>query len=742
MAGSYEENRLKEGKATTKRKKFLNSAMKIPFRSCFQLLLGFVLCCSHVHSLNDIRPIPANGIHVIQSERIIVDANSADNPITIQADVPVSALRYSDSAFLDGGQPIGNRDMLVVVTSDCDASELTHVPQIEYGYSDTSVWVEGGATAYPVTSVSVRMVEVSNTIFNNTNTSFYNESGMSVGDAATQENFAAQDLDDLSFLPTSSFGATWAYTSGQCLYYTENEHLFTKNGNSGAETKFKPLESYAISSFRQGSCLALTLAVGITGLFLSTSIPMLSRGSSRTIFATVTLSIALMTITVYGLVEKQEGDLMGWDGIAEESVGSERYLQEAQLPKMCKVNVEILHDGCRFNPLQITAPTVRNIDVLLQDQERDNENCTTTYYANLTFPESSEEIFSDQTTAVSRTVRTTTVPQLEYWQYCNRPVEGRPFIDLNGSPLQASSTRSTAQKNGWSTPSSSFSTNASDTNSEPRTLYTEDKAGSIQFRDALATEWTRRALAEHASISSFAAFTIALMSNNAPPDLVQDSLTAASDEVRHAKVSFEVASYFSKVTVVEPGPLPQSSHRFEQNETALAMATAREGCVDETLSALVAALEVDEQLNHPEKMKWLTKEEQDWLKDTVRTIAIEEAAHSALAWRTIHWICRSDRIACESVREKVLEPVRLEKALELRMQGRPESLETLKDAWSSIYEVLMPFAVEGEKPDLVSLLEFLDMGEDDADSNIPLTKLISRMIIRGVVQSSRDLAKE
>ena len=385
-----------------------------------------------------------------------MDISSGDSPVTIQTDVPVSVLRYSDSAYLDGGQPIGNRDMLVVVTSDCDASELTYVPQIEYGYGDTSVWVEGGATAYPVTSVSVRLAEDSHTTINNTNTSFYIASDIPAGDTASQEGFAAQDLDDLSILPPSSFAATWDYTSGQCLYFTENQDLFTKDGDSAVETKVKTLKSYATSRSWQGSHLALTVAVSITGLFLSASLPMLSRGSSRTFLATVTLSIALMAVTVYGILEREEGDLMGWDGTATESVRSERYLQQSELPKVCKVNVEILHDGCRFNPLQITAPAVRNIDVLLQDQESDSENCTTTFYANLTFPESSEEIFTDQTTAVSRTVTTTTIPQLEHWQYCNRPVEGRPFIDLNGNPLQASATRSNAQENGWSTPSSSF----------------------------------------------------------------------------------------------------------------------------------------------------------------------------------------------------------------------------------------------------------------------------------------------
>jgi hypothetical protein len=46
-------------------------------------------------------------------------------------------------------------------------------------------------------------------------------------------------------------------------------------------------------------------------------------------------------------------------------------------------------------------------------------------------------------------------------------------------------------------------------------------------KQRLGEEWKNRAEGEHASIASFAAFTIALMSNQAPPALIQDALSAA-----------------------------------------------------------------------------------------------------------------------------------------------------------------------------------------------------------------------
>merc|ERR1712127_1071498 len=119
--------------------------------------------------------------------------------------------------------------------------------------------------------------------------------------------------------------------------------------------------------------------------------------------------------------------------------------------------------------------------------------------------------------------------------------------------------------------------------------------GNATTQFLLGEDWTQRALGEHASVASFSAFSIALMTNSAPSDLVDDALKAGLDEVRHARVSFDIASRLTGKEV-GPGPLPPSNHQFEHDLEALAFAVAREGCVDETLSAIAAAVEV-EQIN-------------------------------------------------------------------------------------------------------------------------------------------------
>ena len=161
----------------------------------------------------------------------------------------------------------------------------------------------------------------------------------------------------------------------------------------------------------------------------------------------------------------------------------------------------------------------------------------------------------------------------------------------------------------------------------------------------LGRQWIQRALGEHASLPAFAAFVVALMSNNAPPNLIEDALTAAQDEVNHAKTSFEIASILMGETV-EPSALPPSNHTFGQNLTELAVATAKEGCIDETLSALAAGLEVEYEIDQNRRIDDRTNR---LLKDKIRTIAIEETQHSVLAWRTVQWACRVDNGICSNI---------------------------------------------------------------------------------------------
>jgi hypothetical protein len=59
--------------------------------------------------------------------------------------------------------------------------------------------------------------------------------------------------------------------------------------------------------------------------------------------------------------------------------------------------------------------------------------------------------------------------------------------------------------------------------------------------------------------------------------------------------------------------------------TALPLVAAREGCIDETLSALVAAHDVDEEAD---KYKGVNDDVVVLVKDKLRTIALEEGSHA------------------------------------------------------------------------------------------------------------------
>ena len=263
------------------------------------------------------------------------------------------------------------------------------------------------------------------------------------------------------------------------------------------------------------------------------------------------------------------------------------------------------------------------------------------------------------------------VPTLpEFGFECQRMVIGRPFVDATGGSLQAMPalvSRSEAE----STVSSSLSWTGETLKENGVSLSNETNQGE---RFLLGEDWTDRALGEHASVASFSAFSIALMTNSAPSDLVQSALTAGLDEIRHAKISFEVASKLIG-REIGPGPLPESKLEFGQDLTALALAVAREGCVDETLAAFAAAAEVE----HITEV--LEKRVQDspyanidpdllaYIRKELVTIAKDESNHSALAWQTLSWVCSVDPSVCDNVHRDVFQ----ESIVELRFNQRADS---------------------------------------------------------------------
>jgi hypothetical protein len=143
-------------------------------------------------------------------------------------------------------------------------------------------------------------------------------------------------------------------------------------------------------------------------------------------------------------------------------------------------------------------------------------------------------------------------------------------------------------------------------------------------RAALATAWLDDARMEHASVASFARFSMDLLAVGAPADLVAAAHEAALDEIRHARLCFALAGAYAGEALA-PAAFPFGGPITPATDLAsMAAAAVREGCIGETLAALQAA----EQLAHATDPA---------VRAALTTIAEDEAAHAELAWRAVTW---------------------------------------------------------------------------------------------------------
>ncbi|WP_437286562.1 ferritin-like domain-containing protein [Sorangium sp. So ce406] len=143
-------------------------------------------------------------------------------------------------------------------------------------------------------------------------------------------------------------------------------------------------------------------------------------------------------------------------------------------------------------------------------------------------------------------------------------------------------------------------------------------------RETLAEGWLRSALGEHASVASFARFALDLMALGAPSALVEAAHIAALDEVGHARLGFSLASAY-RGEPVGPAALPMPGGvPVAADLVSLARAAAEEGCVGETVAALVAA-EQRARAGDPA------------VRAALEAIADDEARHAELAWLTVAW---------------------------------------------------------------------------------------------------------
>ena len=147
-------------------------------------------------------------------------------------------------------------------------------------------------------------------------------------------------------------------------------------------------------------------------------------------------------------------------------------------------------------------------------------------------------------------------------------------------------------------------------------------------RLALGAWWMEVAALEHASVGSFARFTLQLLALGAPPELLADVARASADEVRHARLAYGLASAYLGAPV-GPGPLSLSAVAIETDLRAVVIGLIEEAAVGETLGAAEARAAA-EGVAEPA------------LRDALSRVAEDEERHAALAWRALRWMLEQD----------------------------------------------------------------------------------------------------
>lgn len=141
--------------------------------------------------------------------------------------------------------------------------------------------------------------------------------------------------------------------------------------------------------------------------------------------------------------------------------------------------------------------------------------------------------------------------------------------------------------------------------------------------------WLEAAMAEHASVASFARFVMQLLALGAPAELVSDAQQAIGDEVEHAKIAFTLAAHYGG-TAVAPGKFDLAGGlEHAQDVREILASVIAEGCVGETIAATEIAVAA-------------ANASDPAVRRALATIADDESRHAALAWKTVRWIVEHD----------------------------------------------------------------------------------------------------
>ncbi len=147
---------------------------------------------------------------------------------------------------------------------------------------------------------------------------------------------------------------------------------------------------------------------------------------------------------------------------------------------------------------------------------------------------------------------------------------------------------------------------------------------SPHLKAALAQHFRHMAAMEHASIASFARFSLELLALGAPPSLLLAVQKAGADEVVHAQRAYAMASAYSGEPT-GPGRLNMTGVRPNTDEVDIVRALVVEACVGETIAA-AEAMALAGMVTDPA------------LKALYTQVSEDESRHAELGYRSLAWL--------------------------------------------------------------------------------------------------------
>ncbi|MFO0612966.1 MAG: ferritin-like domain-containing protein [Polyangiaceae bacterium] len=139
--------------------------------------------------------------------------------------------------------------------------------------------------------------------------------------------------------------------------------------------------------------------------------------------------------------------------------------------------------------------------------------------------------------------------------------------------------------------------------------------------------WMEVAALEHASVASFARFSLQLLALGAPAELARAAQEAALDEIAHARLAYAIASRIAG-RPIGPTELPEARMDVALDVRSVVRALVLEACAGETVGA-IEALEARDAASDPA------------LRAIFDRIAKDELRHAELAFRALGWLVRA-----------------------------------------------------------------------------------------------------